>query len=406
MTQFEFYKTHAEPTMLALTRAQNRGILVDTALRSELAERYRNRAIDVQAKYPNVKLSSTQQLQRWLYGELKLDTRRSRKTGNPTLDEDALVALRAKYPAHTPIIDDILTFREADKLLTGFLSTEIDSDGRMRTSFNATGTREGRISSSKTPWGTGGNMQNIPRGDFRRMFVAGAGKLLAKADLVQAEAHATAAFCGDDALLAKFGPGFDIHRFNGSIIYRKPETEITKDQRQIAKRIVHGVNYLMGTNTLALHAKITVADAKRARAAYLAACPKLEPWWASVWEQVARTRKLVNPFGRERRFLDGWYTAQAKAEVWRSAVAFLPASTIADIIACAFIDADAGPSWLVPLLQVHDEIVFELPESRRDEATPIIRRMMERPITVNGRLVTIASDIGFGPNWFDISEAA
>jgi len=401
MHQTEFYRELAQPAMLALARASNRGILVDQVERERRRLKAETELEGIKEKIEALvgrKLNpgSPKQMKEYLYKELRLPEQKT-KLRKVSTNEEALEALRKKFPRHKQILDLCLEYRGLKKLIGTYLNCELIG-GRMRCSYHATGTVTGRISSSKTIFGEGGNLQNQPRGEFRRIYVAPKGKLLIKADLAQAEARIVAHIAGIERLIDNFDrEDFDIHRWNASLIFGKDEGEITKEQRQSAKHCLHSANYQGSARTAVKHAKVDYKTAKLALERWLEAIPEMRLWWEEIQNTVVTEHRLETPLGRQRIFF-----GRLDQTTFRSATAFIPQSTIGDQINRAFFHLDRElPEGCFPLLQVHDEIVIEAEEEKIDECVCIIRRWLEYPIEINGREVRIPADISVGKNWFD-----
>jgi len=403
---WDFYKSLAEPAMIALARAGNRGILIDLDLREKLAKETERKAKECLEKLERVTKrkinpNSPKQMKDFLYKDLGLPPQRKRSTGSTTVDEEALLKLRSKYLQYSEIFDLCLEYRRNIKLLSTVLRAKLDSRMRMRTSYNATGTVSGRISSSKTPRGLGGNLQNIPRGEIRRIFIASPGSLLIKADLSQAEARAVAWLSKNETLIKNFlDPKFDIHKWNASQIF--DTSSITKEQRQIAKTCLHAANYGGGPRIAVKQAGVPYSLAKRALDRYKASNPELLRWWRYIEQEVTRTRRLDTPFGRIQIFL-----GRLDHETFKSAYSFLPQSLVADIINRAFFLLDRKlPKGCFPLLQVHDEIVVEALESRTKECVEIMKECLSPEIKIEGVEIPLKIPIEFsiGKNWYDMEE--
>ena len=407
---WDFYRNLAQPAMVALARAGNRGVLVDLEAREKLG-------IKTEAKIEKIKKdidkglgrefnsNSPKQVQKLFYQDFKITpiTRfdSKQKKNVVTTNEEALQKIATKYPQHKPLIDLILDYRGETKLLGTFIRSELSETGRLPTSYNATGTVTGRISSSTTIDGLGGNLQQIPRGSFRRIFIAPPGKILIKADLSQAEARVVAWIAGIDSLIEKFqDPSFDVHTYNASLIFGIPLDKVTKDQRTSGKSSLHSANYMGSPATAVKRAKVPYHVAKRALDRYKASIPELEKWWSRVEDEIGATRMLRTPLGRLRIFM-----GRLNRETIRSAVAFEPQSTVGDIINRAFFKlSDKLPQECYPILQVHDEIVVEALESKKFKCIELIRDALEIFICIKGvrAPLRIPCEIKTGPNWFDM----
>lgn len=403
----EFYDNHCQPLMLALARASNYGPLVDVEARNKMKVQYEAELEEIKKKLLGLtgfalNPNSPKQMASYFYTTLKVKPVISRKTHAPTLDEDALKVLQNREPRIKPLIDLVLLYREKAKLIGTFLSSILNADNRMHTSYNAAGTVTGRISSSKTLIEQeGGNLQQIPRGDFRRIFIAPPGMVLLKADLSQAEARYVAWAAKIHSLIKKFGtPGFDVHKWNGSIVFGKPESEISKDERQTSKSLVHGANYGLGARKAAQISGVPFEVAKRALDRYRAELPEIQLWHAGINEQIITSRRMKTPLGRQRIF-----QGRLDDETFRSGYAFGPQSTIGDIINRGFFLLNTKlPSSCRLVLQVHDELVIECPETLLHVVARMVKDVLEIPIVFPGidQPLVIPAELKVGKNWFDM----
>ena len=401
----EFYRSLAQPAMVALARAGNRGILVDQAQRSKLEAETELELREVKKSLSRVagfevNPNSPKQVKALLYDVLKLPPQIHHRTKKESTDEESINKLRAKHPEHEELFELLLNYRGLTKLLGTFLRSNLNSEGRMETSYNATGTVTGRISSSTTLEGLGGNLQQIPRGPFRRLYIAPLGKVLIKVDLSQAEIRAVAWFARIWTLIEKFqDPKFDVHRWNATLVYQVPIENVTPDQRQQAKHCLHSANYRGGPRTAVKHAKVTFQAAKFALERYTGALPELVAWWQEIEDLVSSRHMLRTPLGRLRIFF-----GRLDMATFRSATAFLPQSTVGDIINRGFFMLDEIlPEGCFPILQVHDEIVIEALEDKVPECVLALKRCLTPPIFVEGVDIplTIPLEISVGKNWFD-----
>jgi DNA polymerase-1 len=221
---WDFYRDHAQPAMLALARAGNQGVWVDREMRTRLTAETEAELSATQAQLKSLtgldlNPNSPKQVSEYLYDNLHLAMpydRQARKYTRST-KEQVLEDLAIKYPTHKDLLYLILDYRGKQKLIGTFLTNELDSRGKLVTSYHATGTVGGRISSSTTIFGEGGNMQQFPRGTLRRMIVAPPGRCFIKVDLSQAEARVVAWIARDLELINNFqDPTFDVHRWNAA----------------------------------------------------------------------------------------------------------------------------------------------------------------------------------------------
>jgi DNA polymerase-1 len=426
-TLWQTYKNHVEPLAVALARTSARGVLIDAAARETLITET-NQQLAVVEQQLNVVVgrainwSSPKQVSELLYDTLKLPVVYKRGSNVKTTDEEALLALHKRYPSE-PVLRLILDHRKASKLLSSFLSVASSPDGRMRTSYNPSGTDTFRISSSRNPFiNSGMNLQNIPVGkrpgsvSLRHLFIADPGMVLLKGDLVQAEAMVVAWLLtryGDLTLFDRYiawlngGPKFDIHRWAAAPIFRRNESDIDDYQRSVGKIANHAGNYMAGPHVLQATALkwgvdgITYDLAKRIIDTRLQQLPGLQRWWSGVERKLQQDRTLTTCLGRRRVFFDRVESCVPNA------VAFEPQSVVGDVCNTAFRRLELG-GWTT-LLQVHDEVVIECKPQQLDAARTAMRQAFDVPLLLNAQLpaLTIPVELASGPNWRDCcAEAA
>lgn len=274
----------------------------------------------------------------------------------------------------------------------------LDPDGRLRTIYSPGGTVTGRLNSTQTPWKTGWNSQNAPPW-FREAIIPDPGYVFGSVDLKQAEAVLVAYFAQEPEMIKCFEAKEDIHRFNAANIYGVPPEKVTKDQRYIAKRLVHAFDYLLGDDHAASIAQVSIFEARRIKGLYFRRFPRILEWHEEIREQLKANRTLVNPFGRRRLFLD-----RLGDELLRKAVAYLPQSTCVDTTNEALLRmADVSTlreDGIVRLrgidgqllLQVHDEVLFQFVLADLDAVRTLIQSAYEIPITIHGRTFQIETE--------------
>ena len=416
---WDFYKNHIQPSMIGLTRMQNRGVAVDIELRARkavecmVALKTAQDTITRELGRP-INPASPKQLKEILYGDFKIPKKYHKGTGKSTTNEKALKQLSQKYPQHRNFISSILVYRQKQKLLSTFLTSKLSRKKDVflcKTSYQTAGTTSGRISSSKTIFGEGGNMQQIPTSDIRCIYIPRRkDRVFIKTDLMRAEFWVVAWLARIKRAMQSYGKDshFDIHTWNASEnIYHCKVEEVTKDMRSAAKAVVHGGNYGLGAGTAVdisekagIH--ITFNEMKHAMEAYHESMPEIREWWDRVKDELHRTRTLKTPMGRIRRFY-----GRLDESTYRSAYSFLPQSTVGDIINRAIGLAEyILPSGNYPVMQVHDEIVWEVDKGRVGELVPVIRHLMEYPLKVEGveEPLIIPVEIKVGDNWWDTKE--
>ena len=440
-----FYKDLAEPAMIALARAGNRGVRVDVALRNALVAQEKDREVDLRKELSDfagkaMNPNSPKQIAGLLYTDLKLPVQKKRPKnpggiGAVTADNEAIKKLRRFRPEHQKLLTLILDARSVSKTISQLqtqLETRADGESYFVTTYNATGTVTGRVSSSQ-PIHTdaGGNIQQQKRGPTRRIFTARDGFVLIKCDGSQAEARDVAALMRDEDWLEKFrDPLYDAHTENAMLIYRGTQEQIVQDRhdtpalrkahraewgcavpdtagnlrdslRQLSKPITHGAHYKAGPAAVSKIGDIPYAEAKHGLEVYVRSRgAPLRQWWARVEEMLQTTRCITTVWGRVRYFFGRYNDATI-----RDAVAHEPQSTVGDIINNAMIHLDCELRSMggYPLIQAHDEIVCEVPEAAVDDAVPIIRKWFEVPLAHPGisQPLVIPADVSVGLNWYD-----
>lgn len=349
-----------------------------------------------------------------LYDVLRLPEVRKRNGRGElvrTVNREALERLAGHFIAR-PIISHLLTLRDIGKKL-GVLETEVDPDGRIRTSYNIAGTTTGRFSSSLNDFGTGGNLQNIEE-RLRRVFVADPGMKFANIDLEQADSRNIGALCWnvhrDPRYLDACESG-DLHTTVARM--SRPELpwsgEDLKANRAIAERpyyrhhslrhmckvLGHGTNYCGSAFEMSRHTKIEQSVIKEFQALYFRtfpAIPKLHEW---VKTQVIETGHLITPFARKRWF----FGKRDEHDTLKQAVAFLGQSMTADEMNLAMLNV-----WRLNavqlMLQGHDSILVQYPGEAENEIIPRVLAAMRVPLELEGgRQFAVPVDVKVGWNW-------
>lgn len=382
-----------------------KGIRVDQVARKEFqtwlsVESTRlQRQLDSVARRP-LNVNSNQQLSAYLCGHLRLRAVMSRKSGRRSFDANALDQLAINYPT-VKEIELIKDLRGLKKLESTYVSAEIESDGRTRTAYNQA-IETGRLSSRKSPWGTGLNLQNLPHvtkdgGKTRRMFIPDEGKLLVEADYVQAQLTAIAylSFCQPliDILLA----GEDVHQQVAAICFEKPAETITDKERTLIKRIVYGTLFGMGIASVARTAGVSRQAAQETLDKFYFQFPELKLFPQMVMLKLEQDRTLVDPFGGKRYFY-----GRLDDETLREALAHLPQAIEAKLTNQSLYEAWA--MGLDVLIQNHDAILFQTTESEVINNARQLKAIMERPFKIGPNSVIIRAKFKVGPNWADMEK--
>lgn len=348
-----------------------------------------------------------------LYDKLRLPKKHNKKTGSVTADKDAIIALAQRHP--DPLLMTIIEIRKRRKLIETYLDAAVDVDGRMRCSFDITGTRSGRLSSRASIYGSGTNLQNIPE-EMREMFVADEGMVFLYRDLSQAEARVVAALANDEYLLDLFAdPTRDIHKETASRIFGVPLEEVTDAMRYLGKRVRHAVNYGMDA---ARFVEVVNEDAKETGISITYELAKkviegfwmLHPnhksvYWAGVERELRYSRTLTTPFNRKRIFL-----GRMDDKLYREGYSYIPQSTIGWLcnegVANIYNKIELGrPELGVQfMLQVHDSILVQCKKEHALEVAQLMEECMTIPFECNGHKIVIPTDCKIGYNWGNRSK--
>lgn len=398
------------PLLPILWRLEVTGIGSDRdglgALEKRLAEQERGfQEAAFQAIGHEVNLGSPKQLQTVLFDELQMPKTRQTKTGYST-DQQALQDLQASNPH--PFLDALMGHRDASKLrqIVEGLGKAVGEDARLHTTFDQTGTSTGRLSSLDP------NLQNIPARtdvghDIRRTFVAKPPYVaLLTADYSQIEMRIMAHFSEDEALIEAFHRGEDLHQYVGSQVFDVAPEDVTPEQRTKVKAMSYGLAYGLSAYGLARQLRIEPSEAKNLMTDYFARFGKVRDYLRHVVEE-AKTRGYTETlFGRRRPFPELSSPNRIVREAAERAALNAPMQgTAADIIKKAMIDVDQAMAerglQSRMLLQVHDELVFEVAKGEQDELEQLVVAKMSGAATLS---VPLDVQVGVGTNWDDAAH--
>ncbi|HXL52183.1 MAG TPA: DNA polymerase I [Gemmatimonadales bacterium] len=395
------------PLMPVLVDMESRGVCIDLTRLGEISHGFAGelaaleRAI-YQAAGTEFNINSTPQLRQLLFEKHQLPVLKKTKTG-PSTDYEVLEQLAA-MGHEVPRL--LIEYRELSKLK----STYVDAlpgfihplTGRIHTSFNQTGAATGRLSSSDP------NLQNIPvrtpRGEaIRRAFVAPPGALLLTADYSQIELRLLAHLSGDPAFVEAFEQGGDVHRQTAAIIFDVAQDRVTPEMRARAKTINFATIYGQGAFALSRQLGITQDDAKRFIDQYFTRFAGVRAWLDRTVAQAREKGYVETLFGRRRyipELKDRNYNIRAFGE--RTATNSPLQGSAADLIKIAMIGIAGalkeGGLASRMILQVHDELVLEVPAGEEEVATEVVKRHMEGAARLRVPLVV---SVGLGMNWVD-----
>ncbi len=392
------------PLIAVLARMEATGVALDRAALAELATEFGLEISRLEAEiYLDVghefNLGSPKQLEQILFFELNLPKGKRTKTGYST-DASVLEDLRAAHP----MIDKLLEWRIYTKLRSTYvdaLPSLIAADGRLHTTFHQAVAATGRLSSSDP------NLQNIPIRTplgrrIRRAFVAGAPELtLVAADYSQIELRILAHVSGDEHLRDAFARGADLHRETAALVLHKAPADVTLGERSMAKMVNFGIAYGLSDFGLSERANIPRAEAQAFINTYFATYSGISYYMLAIKEQARNQGFVTTLLGRKRQIPElSARNPTLRAAGERMAINMPIQGTAADIVKIAMIRLDerlrAGGFRARPLLQVHDELLLEVPRDEVERLVPVLRETMEGALPLD---VPLTVDIKVGDDW-------
>ena len=401
------------PLASVLARMEARGVRLDVEYLAEMGEGVRDRMATLKATVyqqagEEFNLNSPPQLRTILYEKLGLQPGKKTPKGELSTDASVLEKLRDAHP----IVDALLSWRELDKLNSTYLEALprlVDpADGRIHTTFNQAVAATGRLSSSAP------NLQNIPvRSEIgrqmRKAFVPGEdGQVLLVADYSQIELRILAHLSGDAGLKAAFEAGQDIHAATAATVFGLPPDQVDGESRRRAKAVNYGLAYGMNAWGLAQRLDLAPDEAQEIMDGYFAGFPSIKAYLDAQVGRATVEGFTETLLGR-RRYVPELQAANPRIrDLGRRQALNAPIQgSASDVFKVAMIAVDralrAQPELdCHMLLTVHDELVFEVPESNVKDAVELVRGHMEHAVDLD---VPLQADIGWGPNWSDAAPA-
>ena len=395
------------PVAYILAEMEQTGILIDSKNIESVAEKLKEH---IEKEYNHIKNlagqeinpNSPKQLSAYLYDKLGLKGAKKNKSGYST-DEDTLKDLRLSYPAYDELISSILKYREINKLYSTYTLNLLEYviDDRIHTEFKQTGTATGRLSSINP------NMQNIPqKGEYaeilRSSFIAKKGFKLVSLDYSQIELRILAHLSEDENLIKAFNEDKDIHTMTAVSIFHLPSSEqVTHNIRRIAKAVNFGILYGLSSFGLSRDTKVSRKEAQAFIDGYFALYPKVRIFIDNIIEQTKSNGYCSTILGRKRKIADiNSRNANIRMRAERMAVNAPIQGSAADIIKLAMIKCDdyikSNNIDAKCILQIHDELIFEVNENTADEFIKNIKGIMESVVKLSVPLLVNAEK---GDNW-------
>lgn len=411
---YEFQQHLASKLVL---KAMNRGVRFDTAARMELSLQLQQEAADRNVWMEEVigrpiNIKSPKQMQELFYEELgqKVIRVRNAEGGlSPTTNDEALHKIAEREPLLKPLTRKISELRSLGVFHSTFVQAALDADGRMRTSYNVAGTETYRFSSSKNAFGTGLNLQNVPKGgdteddgltlpNVRKLFIPDPGHTMFDIDLDSADLRIVT-WESDCAWMKD-------HFKNG----RKPYVEVMREyyrnqsmtksshprEYAIFKSLCHGTNYLGTAEGIAPRIGLLVHETARIQKWYFGLAPEIKAWQERIKIQVTKRRYIENVFGYRMNIFD-----KIEGTIFNQAVAWIPQSTVACLINRAWDNIDRNLPEVEVLLQVHDSLVGQYENVHGDWA---LRRIVEEaqvPLPYPEPLVIPVGVVNSKKSWGD-----
>ncbi len=397
------------PLITVLVDMEMTGVLLDLPLFKKLSDELTRRMGDIEKQvYEAVgqtfNLNSTQQLSEVLFNRLRLEPPdRGRKTssGHFSTSADILDALSGKHP----VVDWVIEHRELSKLKSTYvdaLPAAVDSNtGRVHTSYSQIGAVTGRLSSSNP------NLQNIPirTEEGRRVrngFIAAKGNVLLSVDYSQIELRIVAHMAKDESMLDAFRAGQDIHATTAAAIYNVALDQVTKEMRRHAKAINFGLIYGMTAFGLTRSTELTLAEAENFVKAYFKQFPGIKEYLNGIRKQAATEGYVETLLGRRRYFpaLQSKQNTVQKNREEREAINAPIQGTAADIMKIAMLrippTLNKAALHAQMLLQVHDELVLEVPQKELEKTAKVVRQVMGSAYPLD---IPLSTEARSGLNW-------
>lgn len=394
-----------------------RGVLVDRSRVAEVIDEFYSKIERLERQLETIVLDgiglpyfnwrSNRDVQALFYGKLGIPE--IKKQGRTTVDRNALQKLGV-YTSAKQIVLHIIKMRELEKKIN-VLKTEVDADGRIRTSYNIAGTNSGRFSSSFSEFGTGGNLQNIEE-SLRSVFIADYGYKFAKFDAKQIQSRIVGALewnLFQDSTYLDACESTDLHTYVAKITW--PELPWTGDPykdkeiaeqpfyrhhsyRDMCKKLGHGSNFEGQAETLSEETNVPVPLIQIFQPKYFKAFPAHYRWHAWVAEQIRTKGYIISITGRKRYF----FGRRTDPDVIRQAVSYDPQASESFIVNTAMLNIWRKRTAII-MMHEHDGLVYMYPEEREDELVPQLLAQLEVPVDIDhGRTLIVPYEAKIGWN--------
>jgi len=378
----------------------NTGVRMDTAAKKSLSTELllettaREEWLTSVLEQP-INVKSPKQMKELFYDDFRQRPILDRKTGKPTTNEEALRKIARREPLLRPLIRRILEIRSLGVFRSTFVEGRLDVDGRMRCSYNVAGTETFRFSSSENAFGSGMNLQNVPKGgevddaidalslpNVRKLFLPDPGYEMFDMDLSAADLRVVVWEADEPEMKAMFAAGLDPYTEIAKEFYHDPTITKSDPRRQQFKSFAHGTNYLGTARGLATRLGLGVQEAERTQRWYFGRFRRIEQWQNNLKTNLAAKRYVRNAFGYRRFFFD-----RIDGTVYNQAAAWIPQSTVALLINRIWANIRESEPGITILLQVHDSLVGQYPLSKRDYYRARLTELSRVPVPYADPLV-------------------
>jgi DNA polymerase-1 len=403
----EVYEKIERPLSKTLAKIEENGVVLDTDFVNDLSTQFKARLAEIETKAHDLagsefNLDSPKQLAEILFEKMELPVVAKTASGAPSTNEEVLTELAVEH--ELPKL--ILQSRHLRKLVGTYtdplptMVIEQNNQQRLHTTYNQTGAQTGRLNSNDP------NLQNIPvrteeGRSIRKAFVAPSGYKIVAADYSQIELRIMTHLSKDENLITAFKEGKDIHRATAAEVMGVAESDVTTDQRRSAKAINFGLIYGMSAFGLAKQLNISRTEAKTYVDAYFERYPGVRRYMDETRAEAAETGYVQTVFGR-RLYLPGIQSSNqmARKGAERTAINAPMQGTAADIIKMAMVDVenwlDSSPLRAKMIMQVHDELVFEVHEDDMDALVDGVRFRMQHCADLD---VPLTVEVDTGISW-------
>ena len=401
------------PLIPVLANMELAGIALDKEFFTKMENELEERLVEIESEVHKLvgytfNINSTQQLSKALFETLGLESPNKKKTASGHYSTNA--AVLEELQGEHKVVDLMLEYRELSKLQSTYVKSLPEQinpkTGRIHTSFSQTGAVTGRLSSSNP------NLQNIPTRTelgrkVRNGFIADPGCGLLAVDYSQVELRIVAHMSQDEAMLSAFRAGQDIHSTTAAAIYEIPLDQVSKEQRRHAKAINFGLIYGMSPFGLSRSTGLTLSEAENFVKAYFKRFPSVKEYLEGLKKMAMQQGYVETLLGRRRYFpnLSTTTNVTLRNREEREAINAPIQGTAADILKIAMIKLASAlqKSQLKAkiLLQVHDELLLEVPENEHEETTKLVQSIMENAYQLS---IPLSTEARWGKNWGSLEE--